>query len=879
MNLFKHSLLAVVLILAACGGDSNNPPNEPVTSIAPDDQASSYQCSRTQGTEDDFVNFESGQVRPMALSPDGSRLLVVNTPNNCLEFYRTQGDQLELEGAVSVGMEPVSVAFRNDGEAWVVNHLSDSVSIVALDGQPRVVRTLLVGDEPYDVVFAGEAFDRAFISSARRGQNHPDFKLSDLRTPGIGQADIWVFDASGPGEGLGGEPVTILNLFAAPIRSLAVSADGLSVYAATFLSGNRSTTLDRRKILDPDAPSKPLPDENHSGETAPNTGLIVQHDGSRWLDDEGRDWSEQVELSMPDNDIFLIDASTAIPSVKGASSGVGTVLFNLVVNQATHSLYVTNTEALNRTRFEGPGDAATTVRGRFLENRISVVKVNSVNPVHLNSHINFDIDEGESIASADKARALAQPQQMVLSPDGTRLYLAAFGSNKIAVIDTVQLEAGNYVDQQVIVEDGGPAGLAINAAGDRLYVYSRFGHSVMLYDTSNGDLLSRIELFDPEPSTVSEGRQFLYDAQLSSATGTTSCGGCHIYGNLDALAWDLGNPDGDLQEKPINIVSASAPPDNSPFHPMKGPMTTQTFRGIADSGPMHWRGDRTGNNRATVAGQDESREAAAFKAFNPAFVGLVGREQELTEQQLQLFTDFSLGIISPPNPIRSLDNSLTASQRSGRNIYFNLPRTSNILFCNDCHLLDPPQKRFGTNTTITFEGPRVDENFKVPHLRNLYQKTGLFHSQAKNPVVTGFGFVHDGATTTMLEFFNEAGVFTFPNNGEINDLTDFIFAFDSNLAPIVGQQITLTALSSEAVSMRIDLLEQRAGLDSPECDLVVRGVINNQPQSGLLLASGDYRLADSSTQTSTDLRSQAGDPGAALTFTCVTPGTGERLAN
>ena len=29
------------------------------------------------------------------------------------------------------------------------------------------------------------------------------------------------------------------------------------------------------------------------------------------------------------------------------------------------------------------------------------------------------------------------------------------------------------------------------------------------------------------------------------------------------------------------------------FHPMKGPMTTQTLRGMASSGAMHWRGDRS----------------------------------------------------------------------------------------------------------------------------------------------------------------------------------------------------------------------------------------------------------------------------------------------
>ena len=75
-----------------------------------------------------------------------------------------------------VGLEPVAVAARTDDEVWVVNRLSDSVSIVDIDHggmRGRVVRTLLVGDEPRDSVFAGPGKNRAFITTAHRGQNHP----------------------------------------------------------------------------------------------------------------------------------------------------------------------------------------------------------------------------------------------------------------------------------------------------------------------------------------------------------------------------------------------------------------------------------------------------------------------------------------------------------------------------------------------------------------------------------------------------------------------------------------------------------------------------------------------------------------------------------
>ncbi|MEO7386059.1 MAG: hypothetical protein ABIX37_03875, partial [Gammaproteobacteria bacterium] len=155
-----------------------------------------------------FVAFESGQVRPLALSADGTRLLAVNTPDNRLEVFRIGTTGLSLVASVPVGLEPVAVAVRSNGDAWVVNHLSDSISIVsAAAAAPRVLRTLLVGDEPRDIVFGGPGGNRAFITTAHRGQNGP---YNDPANPGqlttrqVGRADVWVFDGAAPGTTLGG---------------------------------------------------------------------------------------------------------------------------------------------------------------------------------------------------------------------------------------------------------------------------------------------------------------------------------------------------------------------------------------------------------------------------------------------------------------------------------------------------------------------------------------------------------------------------------------------------------------------------------------------------------------------------------------------------
>jgi hypothetical protein len=97
----------------------------------------------------------------------------------------------------------------------------------------------------------------------------------------------------------------------------------------------------------------------------------------------------------------------------------------------------------------------------------------------------------------------------------------------------------------------------LTAAGDRLFVYSRFSNSLSLLDTADGRVLANVNLFSPESDGIIAGRKFLYDGLESSANGTSACSSCHIYGDMDQLAWDLGNPDGDLLPNRNRYVSNS----------------------------------------------------------------------------------------------------------------------------------------------------------------------------------------------------------------------------------------------------------------------------------------------------------------------------------
>jgi hypothetical protein len=102
-----------------------------------------------------------------------------------------------------------------------------------------------------------------------------------------------------------------------------------------------------------------------------------------------------------------------------------------------------------------------------------------------------------------------------------------------------------------------------------------------------------------------------------------------------------------------------------------------------------------------------------------------------------------------------------------------------------------------------------------------------------------------------------------------------VLAFDSNLAPIVGQQTTLAQGSPPDVGDRIDLLIARAG--QGECDLVAKWVQDGQPR-GALLASGAFQTdLGSEVLSDNQLRDIAAITGQEVTYTCVPPGSGVRI--
>jgi hypothetical protein len=205
---------------------------------------------------------------------------------------------------------------------------------------------------------------------------------------------------------------------------------------------------------------------------------------------------------------------------------------------------------------------------------------------------------------------------------------------------------------------------------------------------------------------------------------------------------------------------------------------------------------------------------------------------------------------------------------------------------------------FGTSGLSSFDF--IPQLFKVPQLRNLYQKVGMFGNPEasgalggdhdfKGDQVRGFGFLHDGEIDTVFRFHHGpsfSALITGPGNGGFLDgpegeiqrrqVEAFVLAFPTNLAPIVGQQITLAADSSAEVVSRVELLRQRA--DAGECDLIAKTVLFEVEAGFVYLGSGrfkpDRRASPSLDEAALRLLARVGRP---MTYTCVPRGSGERI--
>jgi hypothetical protein len=584
-------------------------------------------------------------------------------------------------------------------------------------------------------------------------------------------------------------------------------------------------------------------------------------------------------------------------------TGLMNINMAVAVNPASGEVAVAGTDALNQIRFE------SNLSGRFL--RVNLALVPEFGPAQvrdLNPHLTYATP---NIAPHDRQRSIGDPRGVAWTADGTRAYVTGMGSNNIVAVDA---------DGVLAIPVGeGPTGIVLDEARDRGYVLDKFGACISIVSLSGEVEIARLPFFDPSPAALKSGRRHLYNTHTTSGLGHLACGSCHVDARMDRLAWDLGQPAGSMKLPTGQNLGMGIPGLGSGFqswHPMKGPMTTQTLQDIIGKEPHHWRGDRNG-----------------IEEFNPAFVGLLGADATLTAAEMQEFEDFLATIYFPPNPYRNFDNTLPTSlplpghfttgrfapagqplgpgnAQRGLALY-RPPRLldSNALSCVACHTLPTglgPDARFTSPRFVPLPvGPNGEHHhglvsvdghtnvtMKIPQLRNLYKKVGFDTTQLSNR--SGFGFRHDGSVDSLARFVS-GRVFTPQNDQEVADLVAFMLSFSGSDLPAgsatntqeppgttskdthaaVGKQATLAGPPSSA---QADFTARATALaDAGRVGLVVKGVQGGVARGYMYVGGGSFQSDRAAEVVTAEALQAAAATASELTYTLVPKGTEQRI--
>ena len=902
-----------------------------------------------------FVNWETPHVHPLELTPNRTRVLAVNTADNRLEVFRVlkqkaisrspgqepppQSSLIAPIGSVSVGLDPVSVRAIDNRHAWVVNHISDSVSIVDLDSM-NVERTLQVGDEPADVVFAGSP-QKAFVSCAQA-------------------SEIYVFDTANLDT-----PPVILKVDAEEPRAMAVNADGTKVYVAAFESGNRTTVIgtaggaaspEKNPVVNVNGPyaGQDPPPNNGFGYSPqinpalpavpPGNALIVrQNAAGQWMDSNNADWSLYIDgggegarrnigWTLFDNDVVVIDANTNAVSYL---TSMMNIVMALDVQPTTGLITTVGTDSTNEVRFE------PNLKGRFT--RVNLAFGDESNPdsptiEDLNPHLDYSDAQvatqanSETASQALRDQSIGDPRAIVWNPTGTRAYIAGMGSNNLLIVD----QDGNRVGDPIELPEG-PTGLQLDSARNRLYVLSKFQAGITIIDTTTNRVVSSVPMFDPTPDAIKIGRKHLYDTHKTSGLGQVSCASCHVDSKWDRLGWDLGDPTGEMKTLDEQGCNFGIPTVCRDWHPMKGVMTTQVLQDIIGKEPLHWRGDKDG-----------------LEEFNAAFTGLQGDDVMLTDVEMQEFEDMLASIHFPPNPFRNFDNSLPTTldltghysagefaDRGGLEEGDPMPPGNPQLGmegfryepahaaagvsnrpCISCHTFPtgvgtnhtfvgdvdlypaagsgvfvpngtgPKGEEYTAITTLGL-GTNVKRSLKVPQLRNMYKKFGF--ERFSDTSRAGFGIFNTGGET-VVSFMHDFNLYP-RTDQEVADVTAFLMCFSGSDLPepdegnllhppgpaskdahaAVGKQVTFFGANNNDPALTARLAEMTAIADAGKIGLIAKGRVGGVSRGYKYVGAGSMDADKTGETVTVESLRLAAASNAEITFTVVPLGSETRI--
>jgi YVTN family beta-propeller protein len=352
--------------------------------------------------------------------------------------------------------------------------------------------------------------------------------------------------------------------------------------------------------------------------------------------------------------------------------------------------------------------------------------------------VQLPLDEIESFFSL--------PFGVALSPDESRAYISASGSDEVAVLDLRRLLAAargpgaatlandltasaRYVAARIPVGHT-PRSLALSPDGGTLYVANLLDDSISVIDTARAAVTGVIALGGAaELSSERRGERLFYSSKYSFGH-QFGCANCHLDSTFDKLSWDL-EPDG----FGMDIL------DN------------RSLEEIGETAPYKWNGSNP--DLQTECGPRTER--------------FFFRSQGFRGDDLEDLVRYVKSIPLRPNRFRLPKGELTPAQERGQAIFERTKKKNGTpipdeLQCFVCHsgpyYTNQQMADVGTGKP-TDRSPLLD----IPQLTN---------------VVYSSPYLHDGSAGTLEEIWtvfnpnDRHGVTNDLTKDELNDLIEYV---------------------------------------------------------------------------------------------------------
>ncbi len=306
----------------------------------------------------------------------------------------------------------------------------------------------------------------------------------------------------------------------------------------------------------------------------------------------------------------------------------------------------------------------------------------------------------EPLQLAEIDQPVNLPAALDFSPDGRTLYVVNSGSNDLSIIDLERGTAWGHVEL-----GANPGAIVVSGAGDIAYVYNALSYDISVVDLDELSVVETIVVSEsPLPPEVQRGKELFFssDSPELARDQWVSCAVCHLDGLQDGRTWPL----------------------------VEGPRNTLPIRGLAQSAPFHWTGDRV--------------DLFDFQKTIKEIQGGTG----LPEADNAALAAFLGSVSVRPSPHLTRDGALTAPARQGRELFF-------ARACSNCHagpaFADGSIHDVGTGLP---EGSGSDRRFETPSL------LGLYDSEP---------FLHDGSAASLRDVLTNRN--PDDRHGQTSDLT------------------------------------------------------------------------------------------------------------